>query len=365
MTWILPDPDPLGLPLALWILQALLLFTFLLHVIVMNVVVAGGPLALWSLWRGRRKDSSRAAQAYRALAAGLARLLPVTTAFAVTTGVAPLLFVQLVYGQAFYTSSDLMAWPWLAVVLLLLGGYYAFYGLAYTVKGADGPPARWIALGASVAIALVAFIFVNNMTLMLRPASFGDLYTASDAGLHMNLSDPTLVPRYLHFIVGAFALTGVTVAWLGRARARRDAPLGAWMFTFGARLFGAATLVQLAVGVWFVSSQPEYIRRVLFGRGPDSMVLAMGIIFALLAIPLMRLSVALASIAAVVAVSDMVVVRHLVRTLALTPYFRPDTIPVNPQIGVFVVFALLLVAGLATVAWMVRKLAVGRGEPVS
>jgi hypothetical protein len=363
MNWILPDPDPLGLPLQLGILQALLLFTFVLHVLVMNIVVAGGPLALWSLWRGRNEARQKPGQPpYRALAGGLARLLPVSTAFTVTTGVAPLLFVQVIYGQVFYTSSDLMAWLWLSAVVLLLGGYYAFYGLAYSLKGSNGPTALWLALGAGVAFALVAFIFVNNMTLMLRPDRFGDLYLASDAGLHANLSDPTLLPRFLHFVVGAFALTGIAVAWLGRVRARRDAAAGAWILTFGVRLFGVATLVQLAVGAWFVASQPEYIRRVLLGGGPDSMVLAMGIIFALLAIPLMRMSVALASIAGAIAVADMVIVRHLVRTLALTPYFRPDTIPVNPQIGVFLVFAVLLVAGLATVAWMVTRLVVGRGE---
>ncbi len=202
----------------------------------------------------------------------------------------------------------------------------------------------------------------SNMTLMLRPAIFGDLYLASDAGLHANLSDPTLLPRFLHFVVGAFALTGIAVAWLGRVRARRHDAEGAWILAFGIRLFSVATLVQLAVGAWFVASQPEYIRRVLLGGGPDSMVLAMGIVFALLAIPLMRMSVALATIAGATAVADMVIVRHLVRTLALTPYFRPDTIPVNPQLGVFLVFAVLLIAGLVTVAWMVTRLVVGRGE---
>jgi hypothetical protein len=49
----------------------------------------------------------------------------------------------------------------------------------------------------------------------------------------------------------------------------------------------------------------------------------------------------------------------VVRTLALTPYFQPDTQTVNPQTGVFVIFAVLLVAGLLVVAWMVAKLAAG------
>jgi hypothetical protein len=154
-------------------------------------------------------------------------------------------------------------------------------------------------------------------------------------------------------------VTGVLVAWLGRVRAARDAAAGSWLTRFGARLFGVATLVQLAVGTWFVSAQPEYIRRVLLRGGPDSMLLALGIIFALMAIPLLRINVALGTIALVIAMADMTIVRHVVRTLALAPYFRPESQPVNPQTGVFLMFAVLLVAGLLTVAWMVAKLAAG------
>ena len=366
MSWVLPDPDPTGLPMALWVLQALLLFTFVLHVLVMNLVIAGGPLMLWALWRGRpsRRREVEVAPLYRALAAAIARIQPVSTAFAITTGVAPLLFLQVIYGQVFYTSSVLMAWLWLSVVVLLMGGYYAWYGLSFSMKGGGGRSVRWLTLGATLAFLLVGFIFINNMTLMLRPARFGALYLASDAGLHANLDDPTLWPRFLHMLVGAFALTGVAVAWIGRARAKRDPATALWFTRFGVRLFGGATLVQLAVGAWFVWSQPDDIRRVLLGGGPDSLLLAAGITFALMAIPLMRVSVLLGTIAIVMAVVDMTVVRHQVRTLALTPYFRPDTLTVNPQTGVFLLFAVLLVAGLVTVTWMVGKLVAG-GTPTA
>ena len=361
MNWILPDPDPFGLPLAPWAIQALLLLTFTLHVIVMNVVVAGGPVALWAIWRGRSaklRGTARAGQ-YHALAAGLAGLQPVAVAFTITTGVAPLLFVQVLYGQLFYTSSVLMAWIWLSVVPLLVVGYYACYGLSFSMNGQDARLARWLALGASLAFVLVAFIYTNNMTLMLQPARFRGLYLASDAGLHANLADWTLWPRFLHVVVGASAVTGVVVAWFGRARSRLDAVTGAWLARFGMRLFGLATLVQLAVGAWFVLAQPEPVRRVLLGGGPDSMLLAVGIILALMAIPLVRLNMFLGAVALVVVIADMVVVRHRVRTLTLAPYFQLDTLAVNPQTGVFLLFVVLLVAGLLTVAWMVRKLAAG------
>ena len=51
-------------------------------------------------------------------------------------------------------------------------------------------------------------------------------------------------------------------------------------------------------------------------------------------------------------ISLMAVIRHLVRVAFLQPYFDPRSLPVRGQWGVFGIFALLLVAGLATVGWM-------------
>ena len=56
---------------------------------------------------------------------------------AITTGIAPLLFVQLLYQQYFYTATILIGWAWLLFVVLLMLGYYAAY--AYKFRGA---PAR-------------------------------------------------------------------------------------------------------------------------------------------------------------------------------------------------------------------------------
>jgi hypothetical protein len=48
----------------------------------------------------------------------------------------------------------------------------------------------------------------------------------------------------------------------------------------------------------------------------------------------------------------MAVIRHLVRVAYLEPYFDPGSEPVRGQWVVFTLFVLLLVAGIATVAWM-------------
>jgi hypothetical protein len=61
---------------------------------------------------------------------------------------------------------------------------------------------------------------------------------------------------------------------------------------------------------------------------------------------------AASSVAILGTVSLMAVIRHLVRIAYLRPYFDPRTLPVEGQWTVFVIFAVLLVAGIATVGWM-------------
>jgi hypothetical protein len=347
---ILADVDPAGLPAPLWLLKFLLVFTFILHLFFINVVLGGGLVWLWATWRARRSSF------HGALAHAIGRVLPVTTAFAITTGVAPLLFTQLLYGQLFYTSSVLMAWPWLAVVALLLAGYYANYGIFYSRTAT----VRAVALGgvSVVLFAAIAWLFTNNMTLMLRPEQHAPLYLASDAGLHTNVADAWVWPRFAHMLVGSLAVTGLVVAWIARLHKQIGPPAAASIGRHGVRLFMAATLVEFFVGVGFFFALPQPVKEVfLGGRTPDAILLVGGAVFALAAVAIVRRSLLVGSFATMVAIVDMAVVRHRVRALLLEPYFRPESLAVAPQTAVFLLFALVLVTGLGVVGWMIWKVA--------
>jgi len=121
MTPVIPAPVPVPLPAPAWLLEFLLVFTFILHLLPMNFLLGGVVMVSVSSFLGRN-DAKHREFARRAGGA-----LPPVVAFAITLGVAPLLFLQLVYGQFFYASSVLMAWFWLAVVLLVMLGYYGVY----------------------------------------------------------------------------------------------------------------------------------------------------------------------------------------------------------------------------------------------
>src|SRR5271167_4095215 len=207
MTPVVPNVDPIPLPAPTWLLSFFLFFTFVLHLVPMSVVLGGGFWALVAAGRAREP-------AFRDLAARLGRWLPYWTAAAVTAGVATLLFLQVLYGPVFYAASVVIAWPWLSVVGLLLVGYYGYYFRAY--RFAKSPlVASIVGALAWVAFAFIGFIFVNQMTLMLHPERQIAMYLASARGLHLNLADPTLLPRYLHMLVGATAVAALFVALLG------------------------------------------------------------------------------------------------------------------------------------------------------
>ncbi len=57
-------------------------------------------------------------------------------------------------------------------------------------------------------------------------------------------------------------------------------------------------------------------------------------------------------------VAAMVVMRDVLRNLTLAPHFSPNQWPVASPSGVIVLFALLFVAGLGTLYYMLRKVAI-------
>jgi hypothetical protein len=63
-----------------------------------------------------------------------------------------------------------------------------------------------------------------------------------------------------------------------------------------------------------------------------------------------------------VTVALMVVMRDMVRTASLNPYFQLSRLQVSPQTGVIIVFLLTFAGGLATLVWMLRKVAQGRSR---
>jgi len=364
---VIPDVDPIPLPAPVWLLKALLLLTFLLHIIPMNLVLGGGLTSFVTEVLGRRRGS----EYHLRLARSFARMIPVAVAFAITLGVAPLLFLQVLYGQLFYTSTILMAWPWLAVIALVILGYYGFYLYSYRWQRWRGVR-LWVVMGSALLFMAVALIYSNAVTLMLRPEAFASLYHMAGAGSHWNIGEPTAIPRYLHFLVASFAVTGLFVIIYGMRQLRSEESYGRWALRYGAGWFIVATIVQMAVGIWFLVALPREVMMLFMGGSVFATIL-LGLGFLLPIVSLMLVLQASRALhprpmawtgIGVLAVTlvVMVLIRDLVRDGYLGGKFNVMDRVADPQWGIILIFALVLLGGLGTVGYLLGKAAAATAE---
>jgi hypothetical protein len=244
-----PSADPIPLPAPVWLFKVLHNLTLALHLVSVELLLGGLMVGLAFAAIGRVRNSHNMVQA-RGM---IAHRLPSLMAFLINLGVPPLLFAQVLYGRALYTSSVLIGAYWISVIFLLMASYY---GLYYSAKRADAG-SSWTAPGlAALLLALtIAFIYSNNMTLMLRPQVWADMYRHSPGGVQWNTSDPTLWPRWFFFVFGGFSAAGAALMLLAQ-RAHFEDTLRTFLFRAGGAAMIVGLPVQIALAWMTMAAQP-------------------------------------------------------------------------------------------------------------
>lgn len=341
---LIPTPDAIPVPWG-WF-YILLMLTFLLHLLVMNAMLGGGIIALISSLKGGEQDIL--------LSKEFSYKWPYTIAFAVNMGVAPLLFVQVIYGQFIYTSSILMAVWWFSIIAMLIIAYYGAYIYDFKFDALGGLRIFMIELSVGILL-LIAFFFTNNMTLMLRPDQWSAFFSNS-GGTLLNLSDPTVIPRYFHFVIGAVAVAGLYLALIGHFNFIKSKVNRETLIEKGMRYFTVATAIQIVMGLWFLLSLPREVMLLFMGRsGYGTIMLLLGIVLAFAALYLgYRQRVVQTSIVTLVLLIDMIFMRDLVRIAYLKPYFQMSDLVVKPEYSPMIFFLVVFVAGLALIGYMLK-----------
>ncbi len=355
---MVPTIDPNPLPAPYWLFKTLLLVTFLLHIIAMNFMLGGAFLAVVARFTSRGKHFRNR------IFLDLGKKIPVFLAATITIGIAPLLFVQAIYGQYFYTSTILIAWPWFLLLVLLVIAYYGFYFVAYNGQRRPGP-AGIVLLFSLVLVLIIGFLQSTNATLMQNPTHWAAKYFASPTGWSNNLSDPTLIPRYLHFVTSAIAVGGILLVLLALARWEKDREYANYLFQYGGKSFMYATMAQFVIGSWFLVSIPREFRMLFMGDSPLASVLFLvGILATVAAIFLMsdalrkqNIRTAAYGVSALltVVILTMVIMRDILRDAYLEPYFHPHEFAVKTQWAVLPVFLVLFIAGVGLWLLMLQR----------
>ena len=356
---LIPAVDLAGLPGPPWLFHVLLVFTFFLHLLFMNLTLGGTLLAaIAHLRSGGRRDDPRGVLSGRLMAVNNYGI-----SLTITTGIAPLLFIQLIYQQYFYTATILVAPVWFSLLVLLTVGYYAAY--LYKFRGAPKHGQGggiWLSISALMFF-LIAMIHVAVNLIHAQPDKWGAL---SD-GTWSVLTDPTYWPRLLHFVLAGIGFAALVATWwaVRTAAAGVDVESNAAIARWAWRWALWSTVLQVVDGFVLLMVLPKPVLRGLMTGGLATMgPLTLGILVGIgLLMMLSRTSnpvekpgLVTGTLGAMtVAVAIMTINRHQVRALYLEPFTTQYQFQVVSQWGNFLLFVVLLVAGLATVAYMVKR----------
>ncbi|MFN3394481.1 MAG: hypothetical protein ACK424_08000 [Candidatus Thermochlorobacter sp.] len=260
MEYQFPAVDPIPLPAPVWLFKLLHIVTLGLHFVAMEMLV-GGLLVMAAMNILAIRQPQHLLAINRAQTGQmLANRMPIVMTYVINLGVPPLLFTQVLYGRAIYTSSILIGVFWLAVIFLLASCYWLLYRASQ--RASDNKPYWHIALGAWVLAVVIARIYSTNMTLMLRPEVWNALYYNSPIGMQLPLDDPTTTPRWLFILAGGFATAGIWLLWLAPSN-KLFLDVQTYMSSLGGKLASFALLVQGACAYWVVSAQPPAVQDAL------------------------------------------------------------------------------------------------------
>ncbi len=334
---IIPAPDTI--PVHWMWFQILLILTFVLHLVFMNLVLGGSLLTVWDVVRGKKVSTET-------------HNLPTLLALTINLGIPPLLFVQVLFGHFFYSSSVLMAIYWILVIPVLILAYYGSYIFCKTME--KKPILGKTALMISTLFMLyIAFMFVNNSTLAIQPERWAG-YFSEPGGKLLNLSDGSIYPRYLHFIIAAVAIAALGKAVWAKFFSKEDADSKQQKVKQNLKIFGWATLLQFVLGTWFWLALPKNVTMAFMG---ENIVATIFMVIAILSAILIvyfsfKGKLVHALINGVFQIVVMSIVREFSRSSYLTELFKPSQLENVNQISPLVVFLVIFIIGIFTLYFM-------------
>lgn len=224
-----------NLPLSENILQPLLFITFSLHILFVLLMIGTALIGFVSYIKEKIYDNTDADRlSGKVMGSHLA-----FKSLAVVLGVAPLLIIQVLYSEGFFTATGLFSYAWIGVIPLLIVAFLLIE--AFEHKMAKGRLINIIFGVAGLGTLLtVPMIFTGALSLMERPSDWqafasGELIRDADYLLHW-------IMRYLH-IIGASIVVGGAFHLITTARksSEKNKAVSRWVT--------AGILIQVMVGI--------------------------------------------------------------------------------------------------------------------
>ena len=273
--------DQAGVPSHPLVFLVLGVLTFALHIAAVQVMLGAASLTL----RGAFSASTH----WRRLAAAMLVTAKIAVSVAIVIGVAPLLFVQVVYDPFWYTSNVLSAWWVIGFIVLLIAGYiamYIFYWKNHDIVADGGRGGIWMLLSLALLLA-VGFIVHSLTNQMLFPEQWMAWYAPEGV---VNPDGHSLhywnLPRFLFFIALSAPVTGAWLygyrRYLQGANEADSAYLG-WVRSLAQRLMLVGGVVSVLIGAVWMITLPE---KMAWFATSVWMLMALVALLAVVALPL-------------------------------------------------------------------------------
>lgn len=328
----LPDYD--FLPAPLWLLTLLHLVTLTLHFFAMNFLLGG----LLVVVTGKIEDRWS-----NPIIRKFVTLFPSVMAATITLGVAPLLFLQLVYPKQVYSAAIASGWFWMMIVGAAMIAYYLFYSASFR---AEVPVRKPLYLGvALVALVYISLTYSAVFSMAEDPALIASAYASEQRGLVFNPDVGSWIVRWGHMLLGAMAVGGFFVGLVGKDDER--------IFSIGKAVYLWGAVSAALFGIFYLFSLGDALIGLMRSNGIWYLSVAIALAVAAVAFFLKR-SFVFSGLALFLSMFGMVATRHELRLVRLGEAL---TIPaVRPQWDVFAIFLVCFVIAIALVAWMLRAL---------
>ena len=211
--------NPAGVPTYPVIFIALGVLTFAMHILFVQLMLGTSAVALYAAYTNNAY--------WRKLGTAMIDIAKVSVSVAIVIGVAPLLFVQVVYDPHWYTSNVLSADWVIAFIIILIFAYWAMYYFYFqNYKNEDKtaePKSRWSLIVSLALMLLVGFIMHSLTSQILHPELWKEWYLQNGK---LDYSGDTLhaynVWRYAFFISMAIPVTGAMLVTYRRFKMVRS-----------------------------------------------------------------------------------------------------------------------------------------------
>lgn len=277
----LPHDIPLPLPtggmdaLLVPVFHILLVVSFLVHIIFINVLIGSSVLSVINNWIGHLKGDKN----YDRVAYLLTTPVTVSENMGALWGVAPLLIVSVMYTAFFYSASVMNAPHWLHIIWGNIVAFLISYLYKFTWHKLENHKALHITIGAISALLFLSLppVFMSTVQLYVTPSSW-----TPDTHFWDVVTRPDVLLRLAHFYLGAFAVNGMFMLLYGvyKKRKGQDIEAANILIRQGKAWFLVPTGLNFFVGTLAFFQFPNYGIEAFYSKGFEIFII-IAVVFAL------------------------------------------------------------------------------------